>query len=167
MVQWARAAHLVDLFYLALFTGFRRNSHGEVAPSGNGRLAGIREILLLAVPGSRVSNRILCGGKLPDEPKDHEGVGPIYNHWGTNDRHLPKALRAPAPRSCLVSRLVTSMLHRAADRAHLCVSDWGSSDFISASARSSDAAALIRAAMLPVGSPVRSIVQTAPSLPRW
>ena len=92
MVDSARIARLFDFWQWLDFPCLRRNSEGEMAPSGSGEHVGKGEVFLLSVPRCRLGNEILSGRELPDKPEDHEGVGPVCEHGGTNDRILLSTL---------------------------------------------------------------------------
>ena len=65
-------ARSVDFWRRVDCAGLRRNSEGEMAPSGSGKHVGKGEVLLLPIPRGRVGNEIFCCRQLPHEPKDHE-----------------------------------------------------------------------------------------------
>ena len=85
MVESARGARVVDFFQLIDLAGLRRNSQGEMTPASRGQHVGKGKGLLLAVPGSRVCDEVLCGKELPHEPDYHKGICPVGKHRSTDD----------------------------------------------------------------------------------
>ncbi len=101
MVDSVRMARLVDFWRRIDFAGLRRNSEGEMAPSGSSEHVGKGEVLLLPIPGGRIGNEVLCRRELLHEPKDHEGVGPVGKHRGANDRSFLATLRVSRTKELL------------------------------------------------------------------
>jgi len=93
MIECAFGVRVGDFFQLIDLGGFRRNSQGEMTPSSRTQHVGKGEGLLLAVPGSRVCDEVLCGRQLPHEPKYYKAVRPVGKHGGTDDRVLSATLR--------------------------------------------------------------------------